>query len=201
MLGVYQPGASALHRLGAGHKLLALAVFGAGLAALDGPLWACGALAAASAVWSAGGLGSPALIALLRPLVWFLVPIAVFQLWIAGLAPAVRTLAAILALVIVAGAVSATTRPTDMLAVLTRVLAPLRRVGVDPATVALAVTFVVRLVPVIGEIAREANDARRARGGGPAWRIVIPTAIRALRHADAMAEALEARGFGAGRAP
>jgi biotin transport system permease protein len=200
MLGLYQPGTSALHRLGVGPKLAALAGLGAALAAFSDPLLACGALALSLALWFVGGLRGAALVALVRPLAWILVPVAAFQLWAAGLDAAARTLAAVLALVIAAGAVSAATRPTDMLAALTRGLAPLRRLGADPQAVALAVTFVVRLVPVIGELARESREAWLARGGGAPWRTpalaVVPTAVRALRHADAIAEALEARGFG-----
>jgi biotin transport system permease protein len=50
-------------------------------------------------------------------------------------------------------------------------------------------------VPVVVGIAEEVRDAQRARGlRGSPRAYAVPLVIRALRHADALGEALAARG-------
>ena len=76
-----------------------------------------------------------------------------------------------------------------------RVLRPLRRVGVDPDRVGLLLALSIRSVPVVVGIAEEVRDAQRARGlRGSPRAYAVPLVIRSLRHADALGEALAARG-------
>ena len=72
---------------------------------------------------------------------------------------------------------------------------PLRFVGVDPARVGLLLALGIRCVPVVVGLAHEVRDAQRARGLAASPRaFVVPLIVRSLRHADALGEALVARG-------
>ena len=80
---------------------------------------------------------------------------------------------------------------------ITRLLQPARRIGVDPDRVALLLALTIRAVPVIAATLQEARDARRARGLERSTRaLVTPVVVRTIRHADRVGEALAARGDG-----
>jgi biotin transport system permease protein len=97
----------------------------------------------------------------------------------------------------VAGAalISLTTRVTDLLDVVSRLLEPARALGIDPERVALLLALTIRAVPVIAGTFHEARDARRARGLERSTRaLVTPIVVRTIRHADRVGDALAARG-------
>ena len=71
-----------------------------------------------------------------------------------------------------------------------------RSLGVDAERVALVLALAVRAVPVVTGLAAEVRDAQRARGLGASPRAyAVPLVVRSLRHADALGEALVARGL------
>jgi biotin transport system permease protein len=124
-----------------------------------------------------------------------LLVVAVFQVVLVGWRPAVVVVGGLLLSVALAALVTLTTRVTAMLDAFVRVLAPLRHVGVDPDRVALVLALTVRCIPLLAGIVHDVADARRARGLGWSVRaLVTPAVIRALRSADALGEALIARG-------
>lgn len=196
MIGLYRPGCSVVHRLPAGVKLVALlvsivaatvfvrtppavAILAAGVAAL---------FAVARVPWRTA-------LAQLRPVLWMLAIIGVFQVLTTSPGRAVVVCGLLLISVALAALVTLTTRVTDMLDAVTRALGPLRRVGADPERIGLLLALAIRCVPVLAEIVREVADARRARG--LQWSItalVTPVLVRSLRTADAMGDALAARG-------
>jgi biotin transport system permease protein len=91
--------------------------------------------------------------------------------------------------------VTLTTRTTDLVDTVVRAVRPLRRVGVEPERVGLLLALAIRSVPVVAAIAGEVRDAQRARGLSTDPRAyAVPLIIRSLRHADALGEALVARG-------
>ncbi|MDX2143463.1 MAG: CbiQ family ECF transporter T component [Rhodospirillaceae bacterium] len=196
MIGAYVPGDSALHRLSAGFKLIGLAATALLIAWANG--FVLGAMVVALAVvWVVAGLGVQHLRQTLLPLVWIAAAIFVFQIMLAGIGAALIVTVKLAALVAAAALVTFTTRTSDMLSTLTRALKPLARFGVNGELVAMAVVFVVRLVPVVAALGRETLDARLARGAGRnPLAVALPLAIRLMRQADVMAEALLARGFG-----
>ena len=109
----------------------------------------------------------------------------------AGLAIALRLLAALA----LANFVTMTTRLTDMIAVLTWLLTPLRRLGLSTRAVELAIAMVLRFTPMLVENGQRLAMSWRARSRRrPGWRIVMPMAALALDDADHVAEALRARG-------
>ncbi|WP_244631906.1 energy-coupling factor transporter transmembrane protein EcfT [Microbacterium sp. Se63.02b] len=85
---------------------------------------------------------------------------------------------------------------SDLLAVLHRLLRPLRRFGRDPDAVALTISLTITTVPVIAGFAHRVREAERARDVRLGVRTVVPVLVMALRHADDVGDALAARGMG-----
>jgi biotin transport system permease protein len=195
LAATFVPGASPVHRAPAGLKLAVLAVGLLLVALLPGPVpVAVGALVVAVLV-AVAGVGLAAVAALVRPVLWVLVPVVVVQVWLAGPVRALVVGAGIVVAVAAAGLVTLTTRTEDLLDALVTALGPLRRTGVDPERVALVLALAVRSVPVLAGIAGEVQQARAARGAERSLRaFAVPFVIRSLRHADRLGEALEARG-------
>jgi len=98
-------------------------------------------------------------------------------------------------LVLLAGLVTLTTRTTDLVDAVVTACRPLRVLRVDPERVGLVIALGVRCVPVVVGLAEEVRDAQRARGLAASPRaFAVPLIVRSLRHADALGEALVARG-------
>ena len=194
-LGLFLPGSSPLHRAPAGLKLLLLVAVGAVSFLLDTP-WQVGtALGLVVLGYLVAGLSAPTLLRQARPLLWLLLAIGAFHVLVSGWARALVVTGVILVLVLLAGLVTLTTRTTDLVDTLVRVLRPLRPLGVDPDRVGLLLALSIRSVPVVVGIAEEVRDAQRARGlRGSPRAYAVPLVIRSLRHADALGEALVARG-------
>jgi len=198
MIGLYRPGDSLLHRLPAAVKLavLLLAIVAATVLVRTPPqVLATGVVTAG--LFLVARIPLRILLAQLRPVLWMLLIIGVFQAVTASLGSAVVVCGVLLFSVALAALVTLTTRVTDMLDTVTRALGPLRRVGVDPDRVGLMLALAIRCVPLLAGIVREVAEARRARG--LQWSVtalVTPVLVRALRTADAMGDALAARGVG-----
>lgn len=109
------------------------------------------------------------------------------------------------AMVIIVGAVFLeTTTPTALTDALASLLSPLRRAGLHTQETALVLSLALRFIPtLVGEM-RSIFDAQSARGGcietGSAFQriramgaIIVPVFAGALRHADNLSLALDAR--------
>jgi biotin transport system permease protein len=101
----------------------------------------------------------------------------------------------LLALVLAAAVVTATTRVTALVAVVEWLAQPLRIVGVRPARVGLVIALTLRFIPVVAEQAARIREAQAARGA-ERMRIgmLVPLLIQVLRLAHTLSEALDARG-------
>ncbi|MCL2848452.1 MAG: energy-coupling factor transporter transmembrane protein EcfT [Micrococcales bacterium] len=99
------------------------------------------------------------------------------------------------ALCLPALAVMASTGPEELLDTVLRALRPLRRVGLDTGTVALAVALTVRFVPELVRHVHTLRDAQRARGLRPSVLVTIPLLVRCLDRSRTLAEAVVARSF------
>ncbi|MEZ5150803.1 energy-coupling factor transporter transmembrane component T family protein [Rhodococcus zopfii] len=195
-LGLYHPATSPLHRLPAGPKL---AVTAAAIVALtlwiNRPWQVLPVAAAVAGLYAVAHIPVRLAVVQLRPLLWMLAFIAVFQIVVAGGERAVVVCGSLLLAVALAALVTLTTRVTDMLDAILTGLGPLRRVGVDPERVGLVLVMTIRCIPLLGELVTQVSDARKARGLGFSLRaLVVPVVVGALRAADAMGEALSARG-------
>jgi biotin transport system permease protein len=199
-LALYVPRASPVHRAPAGAKLLVLG-------ALSGLLFAVPALPVA-----AGGLAAVVLVGLVvarlpvqllvrqvRAVAIWVVAIFAVHALVADVLAGLETALRLLALVLAAAVVTATTRVTAMVAVVERVCAPLRLVGVRPARIGLALAMTLRFIPLVAERADRIREAQAARGGALRGvrglaAMVVPLLVQVLQLAHTVSEALDARG-------
>jgi len=194
-LGLYRPGASPVHRLPAGVKLAGLVAAGAGSVLVDRPWQVAAAFVIVALGYLAARVPLRLLLAQARPLLWVLLIVGAFHLLVNGWQRAVVVTGVILALVLLAGLVTLTSRTSELVDALVTVLAPLRRLGIDPQRIGLLLALAIRSVFVVLQIAEEVRDAQRARGLTASPRAyAVPLIIRSLRHADELGEALVARG-------
>lgn len=109
-----------------------------------------------------------------------------------GVSAALTLLAAILGAVLF----GATTSSSALLDAIARWLGPLRRFGIDPERPAMLVAMAMRFIPHFSQQLLELRDARTARCA-KGWSVMLaaPLVISALESSDALALALEARGF------
>jgi biotin transport system permease protein len=194
-LGLYHPGTSLLHRTPAGAKLAAMLAAGAASVFLD-EVWQVGvALLLVVAGYVLARIPLRTAVAQLRPLVWIAGAAAVFHLVVSGWERATVVIGVLAVLVLLAALVTLTTRTTAMVDAIVAACRPLRRVGVDPERVGLMLALGVRSVPVVVGLAEEVREAQLARGLTSSPRaFAVPLIVRSLRHADALGEALVARG-------
>lgn len=180
-------------RIPASLKLAFLALMSAGLFTVQSVPLLGGIFAAVLVVtWAAGGLR---LLRALTPIAVMLAfafaAHALLGEWQLGLAVFLR----IAALVVLATLVSASTEISEMLAVLDRLLAPLRWCGIETRPVGIACVMTLRFAPMLAERWRMLGEAWRARAPRrPGWRLVVPFVLSALDDADGAATALVARG-------
>lgn len=197
LLGLYQPGSSALHRAPVGAKLLGLAAFAVVLVVLRGPHWAVAGLAVAIALVLVSRTGFVRAVVSLRFLVVLLSFVAAYHAWQTGWERALEVPLDVFSVVLASVAFTATSRVDDMLDAITHGLRPLRRLGVDPERIALAFSLMITAVPGTMDLARETRDAARARGLDRSIRAhTTPLVIRVVGRARDMGDALAARGIG-----
>jgi biotin transport system permease protein len=195
------PETSWLRRVPAGAKLGGLLVFG-GAVFLIGSATVLAFIAGVAALFLRS-TGRPAT-ALARDLAW---PIGVLLFVLGATAllddpgPALVSFLRLLAILFAAHAVTLTTTTAELMAAIEALLAPLDRRGlVDAGRVSLTLTLAIRFIPVIAEEAREIRDAQAARGlAAHPLALAVPLAVRVLVRAEAVADAIEARGFAAPR--
>ena len=187
-------GVTVIHRLGAGFKLLVLAVAGTGLMAVNDWRVLALVLIGTLGLYRLGGLSMRRAYEQVRPMRWILVVLFLVQgLWQSWDLASVVVLR-ITSLVLLAMLVTLTTRSDALIAAVEKMLQPFRRFGVNPAKVGLAFSLALRFIPVIGAQAQEIRDAQRARGleANPIA-LALPLILRTLRMAGDVADAIEAR--------
>jgi biotin transport system permease protein len=194
MLTLTSPVETWAHRLPAGAKLLALCLATVLLFALASPLpLTVAALIVATLTATGGPRFAAHALRMLRPLIPFVVVIALWHLWLrdpAGVPIILRMITAVAA----ANLVTMTTRLSDMITVLERLMRPFAGL-VPPRALALAIALTIRFIPVMLDRAAQISESWRARSPRrPGWRVLPPTTMAALDDADRVAEALRARG-------
>ena len=195
MLTLTSPVETPLHRLPAGAKLAALAVFTVALFTLKTPAGTAAALAAVAALhlpW--GGRFAAHAARMLRPLWPFVLVVALWHLWTRDLNGGAVILLRMVTAVAAANLVTMTTRLSDMLAVFEALARPLSPI-LPPRRLALAFALVIRFIPTLSDRMALLAEAFRARSPRqPGWRLAVPATLAALDGADQAAEALRARG-------
>ncbi|KRF36466.1 CbiQ family ECF transporter T component [Nocardioides sp. Soil805] len=197
LLGIHRPGDTFLHRQRAGTKLLALMLASVVVVVASGPMSAVVFVIAAAAllVWSGARLGVT-----LRAMRGLLVMAAVLGAWTAwqsGWPRSVEVVGDLVALVLLATTLTVTTPVDEVMDAVVHGLRPFRRLGVDPESVGLAFSLMLRAIPSTLSLAAEARDAAVARGleRSPRARLT-PLVIRVVARARETGDALHARGVG-----
>lgn len=195
-LGLYIPRESKVHRAPAGAKLTGLIAAGIGCVFVEQPWQVALALTAVLGCYRLAQIPSRTALAQLRPLLWIVAGVAVFHLLATGWKMALVAPGLIATLVLLAGLVTLTTRTHDMIETIVSATRPLRGVGINPDRLGLLLALSIRAIPVVVGLAEEIRDAQRARGLALSPRaFAVPLIVRALRHADTLADALVARGI------
>jgi biotin transport system permease protein len=195
-LGLYHPGTSLLHRCPPGPKLAGLALAGLVIAIARGPVSAAIAVLVAIAAQVVSHVPWHRTTRGLTGTLVTLVLAGAYQWAMRGWQVAAEVVLDIVALVLLATIVTATTRADTLLEVLARAARPLRHVGLSPETFALTCGLFLRTIPVLVQTSLEARDAARARGLENSPRaVLVPSAVRMVAHARATGDALAARGL------
>ncbi len=196
MLGQYVPGASLVHRMPPIAKLAILVVALLTMAIAVRQPWHLVPAAALTVIaYGLSRIGPRAALNQLRPAVWMLLFVGAFQWLFTGWQRALVVCGVLGLSVAWAALVSLTTRVLDMLDAIHTLLGPLRRFGVNTDRVGLVLAMTIRCIPLISGLVADVTEARKARGLGFSIRaLAVPVVIGALRTADAMGEALAARG-------
>jgi biotin transport system permease protein len=134
-----------------------------------------------------------------RGVLWWLVALFVLHTLVTDVLTGALTVLRLLALVLAAAVVTATTRVTAMVAVVERVCGPLRFAGVRPARIGLVIAMALRFIPLISERADRIREAQAARGGSARglrglMTTIVPLLVQVLQLAHTVSEALDARG-------
>lgn len=196
MIALYRPGTGVLHRVPAGLKLAALAV-GAILLSLypHDPLSIAVSLLIVVGLYGVSGLPFRVLLAETWRLRWIVLVLAAALLVFVSPVAAWISTGRVVAVLLLASLLTLTTRMSDLLAVLHRLLQPLRRFGADPEVVALTISLTLTTIPVIAGFAARVREAEQARDVRLGVRTVVPLLVLALKHADEVGDALAARGM------
>lgn len=133
----------------------------------------------------------------LRPVMLTIFLVAAFSYLLLPVNDASVNLLRLTALALLATAVTITVSISQFMDEITLAAGPLERLGLlKAADIGLAVGLVVRFVPEIVNRYHAVHDAHRARGLPVRMAtIVVPLVIMTLKDADAIADAIDARGF------
>ena len=197
LFSLYVPGDTWLHRLGVGAKYLLLLVLTVPPLVVAVPAVSVAALVASMALLAASRTG-------LRPAwsipgsAWLLLAVLAGYQVVAGRPDLAVVVTANLMTAVHASRLLTRTTPGAVLVdALVAALRPLRRLGIDPELVGLAVAVMVRSVPLLLDTFGQVRDAARARGRERnLFALVTPVVVRAVGQAHATGAALAARGLG-----
>jgi len=200
MISLYRPGSGFLHRAPTGLKLALLAAIALGLSFVPATpaavLPISGAVAAASVLFLLGGFGVRALGEAWWRLRWLILILGAALVIFVSVPAAIVNTGRVVVLLLLAELVTRSTAMSALMGAIERLLRPLRPLGVDADAVALVLSLTITMVPVVGGFVSAVREAQEARGVRLGPRMAVPLLVRTMRHADAVGEALAARGLG-----
>lgn len=214
---------SPLHRMGAGAKLAGLLACALLVVLATTPLELLAATAGVAALVVVSRVGWRAAGRAAWGLRWFLLLVLAMNallfsdvdpvlslgpahLTAEGLAQGVRVVVRTLLVVVLGTLLTATTRPQELVDGVRRLLRPLGRLGLPTEAAALAVGVTVQFVPTLLRESRQLMRAQEIRCGSVAShgivrravsyvRLLVPIFVSAMRRADELSCAMEARGY------
>ncbi len=197
MILLYRHGKSLIHRMPAGLKVLAFTLIALAIALSAGNGWTlpvAGVLAVC--LYLLAGLGVGTLLRQILAVRWVIVVMLLTQVLFLPVLVAVTNTGRVLVVIVLAALITLTTRIPALLDATERALAPLRRFGVNPASIGLLLALTITAIPVITGFAAAIRDAQRARGAPVRLRtFAVPLLVMSLKHSDDLADALTARGI------
>jgi biotin transport system permease protein len=195
VIGLYHPGHSLVHQTPTLLKLLLLSVIVSCMSLLGQP-WQLGvALLGVAALYLLAGVPARAAWQQIGPILWILVIAVPFQVFFSGWLTAGLMTGRLLLAVSLAALFTLTTTVTAVLEAFQALLHPFRR-WIDADRVGLLVALTLRCIPLVAEIVKEVLEARTARGTQRSvLALAVPVVVRSLYAADAIGEALMARGL------
>ena len=226
LIGQYIDTGSALHRLDARVKIIAVIVAAVMIFAADRPTAVLYMLALCVLLAVTARLSLLSFLRGLRPVIFLAVFTLVFNMFTAegtsffsvgalvctyeGLYAGAVSALRLIMLAAAASVLTLTTEPLDLTAAIESILSPLNFFRVPVRDIAVMMGISIRFIPTLGEEARRIADAQRSRcadfdGKGivkkaaAALPLVVPLIVGAFRHSDALAEAMDARCYGMGR--
>lgn len=197
LFGLYVPGDSPFHRIGAGPKYLIMIVLTLPAAVLRE--WrlglACLAIALGLLAFCRVGLVRawrlPSMIGVLAAMMLG------YHLLSGSPGRGINAVAVFLTAIYVSRLLTTTTPGGELVDALVTGLRPLRVLGLSPERAGLAIAVMLRSIPVLLDTFGQVRQAAMARGRERRWiSLVTPVVIRAVGHAQATGAALAARGLG-----
>jgi len=195
MIGLYSPGTSWIHRAPTLLKLslLSLCVVTIGLSPNLVIVGAAAVLVVVLFVVARVPVRSA--VAQIAPILLILLIAVPIQGLLSGWLIAALMASRLLVAVALAALFTLTTTVTAVLEAFEKLLHPFRRF-IDADRVGLLVALTIRCIPLVADIVREVLEARTARGTqGSLLSVAVPVVVRSLYAADALGEALIARGL------
>lgn len=130
----------------------------------------------------------------LSPVIPFILFILIWHIFTASILQGMILLLKFIIVICLANLVTMTSRLDDMIALIERLVKPLKMIGLDLSFLGLAFGLMIRSVPNLLDISRRLTLSWRSRSlKRPSWRIVFPLVCSALDDADHIAEAIKAR--------
>jgi len=194
MIGLYSPGTSFIHRAPTLLKLFLLSLCVVVIGTSPDPRLVAGAGAAVVLLILIARVPVRAAVAQIAPILLILLVAVPIQGLLSGWAVAALMAGRLLVAVALAALFTMTTTVTAVLEAFQTLLRPFGRF-IDADRVGLLVALTIRCIPLVADIVREVIEARTARGThGSLLAIAVPVVVRSLYAADALGEALIARG-------
>ncbi|TFD27315.1 energy-coupling factor transporter transmembrane component T family protein [Cryobacterium lyxosi] len=195
MIGLYSPGTSLIHRAPTLLKLFLLSLCVVLIGISPNPWVVGGAAAGVVLLFVMAQVPVRAAIAQIAPILLILLVAVPIQGLLSGWMVAALMAGRLLVAVALAALFTMTTTVTAVLEAFQALLRPFRRF-IDADRVGLLVALTIRCIPLVSDIVREVLEARTARGTrGSLLSIAVPVVVRSLYAADALGEALIARGL------
>ncbi|MCD2179682.1 energy-coupling factor transporter transmembrane component T family protein [Rhizobium sp. C1] len=197
LTSLYVEGDTFLHRQRPGAKLALILVFGLALYFTELLAVQAAAVAVTGAIYFALPMPFREAVQRLKPVLFTIAVLAIFNGFVLSWQEALVSTLRLLAVVFLAAAVTATTRIADFMETITWALRPAERLGiVRAADVGLALGLVLRFLPDIFGHYEALKQAHAARGiAFRPLRAIGPLIILTLKDADAIADAIDARGI------
>ncbi|WP_104128261.1 energy-coupling factor transporter transmembrane protein EcfT [Cryobacterium sp. Y57] len=195
MIGLYSPGTSFIHRAPTLLKLFLLSLCVVLIGISPNPWVVGGAAAGVVLLFLLARVPVRAATAQIAPILLILLVAVPIQGLLSGWMVAALMAGRLLVAVALAALFTMTTTVTAVLEAFQALLRPFHRF-IDADRVGLLVALTIRCIPLVSDIVREVLEARTARGTrGSLLSIAVPVVVRSLYAADALGEALIARGL------